>query len=204
MITKIMTVAMLVLLVGFGVAARPASADGLLIQRADFGPGMRPYFSEGVILPEVEIWGFGLANKETHDFEIGRTWRVLNEDHFSIYAGGYFAYWPDSEKSFFVPWVTASAQYKRVGFSMDIAAFVPFNGGPFVLYNNEAFLGYRVSDRLRLGVATSFWDESAFSTEVRFGPALKWKVGRDRSLNLRYLFGHDGNDRVRVQFNQGF
>lgn len=197
-----MTRFLALVLVAFGLLfAAPAHAQqNLFITRLDAGSGRTPGYSIGVITPYIEAWSFGNGT----DIELGHLWPVYKSKHSLVLLGGYAAVWPETEEYFFVPWLTAKYWDGRLRASLDIAGYLPFNGGPTALLVSDAFLGYQVTDRLTVGIGSGFFHTEDYFKNVPIGPSLKYQLNKRTSISARYLFEKDGDNTFRLQINHGF
>ncbi len=183
----------------------PVVKDSILLLRADFARGSAGFYTVGVIAPEIEVWVFGIrADHVPTDVEVGRLWLLWKGKHATLLGGAYLAGWPDAGQAFVIPWLSASAQYGKFGITADLAGYIPLNGGPWVFFSDEVFAGYAVAKTFKLGVATAFWEQDAFDVRPRVGPAVKWQVDATRAVQLRYLFGENGSNVLRLQYKQKF
>lgn len=190
-------------LLGLVLLAAPMAvqAGDALVTRVDAGVGRTPGYSIGYILADgPEFWSFANGS----DLEIGRLWSVYGSKHSFVLLGGYAALWPDADELFFVPWMSAGAWKGRIKASVDVAGYLPVNGGPTALLLSDAFVGYRVTGRVALGVGSGVFQVSDYLKGVPIGPSVKVAVDKRTNLQARYLFGESGQNSFRLQINRGF
>lgn len=178
------------------------AADGLVINRVDAVRTNSPGFTTGVVLFDsgLEFWSLGNGT----DLEVGKLWPVHQGRHTSLLAGGYLAYWPESEDYFVLPWLHGELFAGRLLLAADLATYIPVTGGPSALFSNEISLTYQPRPGLRVGLATAFWDEEGYDVTRRLGPTIKLNLGQKDKVEVRYLFGGDGNHAFRFQWNHLF
>lgn len=180
-----------------------ASADeALVINRVDANRGAGPSFTNGIVLFDsgLEFWSLGNGT----DLEVGKLWPIYQHKQVSLLAGGYVVYWPESEDYFLLPWLHGEASTGRLCLAADVAGYLPLTGGPSILFSNEVSLTYQPRKGLRLGLATAFWDQEGYDVTARLGPTVKLNLGSRDRVEIRYLFGENGNNNLRVQWNHRF
>lgn len=192
-----MRVCLLVVIVASVVVA-PVMGDVTVITRVDAARGNPAYFTGGVIVPEIEIWGFNIGTP-LEDYEVGRLYSVLESENVSILGGGYIAWWPHDEKWFVLPWVTVNAKVGEIKFHTDLSQYVPLNGGPDVFFSNETSLMTNVTDSTSVGVTAKWWRQARCSCAIIFGPIVKSKLSDKVSLTTQYCpWGGSAPDNFRL------
>lgn len=183
-------------------APATVSAGGKVFSRVDFFPGQPGSFTTGILLFDsgLEVWTFGNGS----DVELGKLWDVYHSKHVKVLAGGYVAYWPDTNQYFILPWLQGEVNSGRTQFKGSVSDYLPLNGGPNILYSNELALTYRPVKGIRLGVATAFWNQEGYQTTNRVGPKVEIDFGERDRLEVRHLLGRDGNNNTRVQWTHRF
>lgn len=180
----------------------PASAQGQVISRIDSYRGSSPSYTNAIIYPEFEVWLFTFPTQP--DIEVGRLWPVYQKDGLSLSAGGYGVWWPESQDWFIMPSIYALYEKGRWQASTDLMYYWPLTGGPSILFTDEAWVGYRVDKRLRIGLTGSFFLTEWGSLSAGIGPGVKLDIDKRTTLGVRYLFGVEGSDSIRVQINRSF
>ncbi len=174
--------ALLSVLVSF-VLVMPAFGQTTLIQRVDMSHGNQPYYTSAVLLSSGwELWGFGHTHAATRDLEVGKLLPVNKK----LLLGGYGVLWPDSGKAFAMPWATYNDKIGSAALNLNLAAYLPVNGGPTILFSDESSLVWFTRHQdWGVGAVASYWAEERISPMLRLGPTIRWSHG-DTSVKVNY------------------
>lgn len=189
--------------ISLALATTPANAQITTITRVDGMHGNQPTYTLGIMMPEIELWGFTFPSAP--DIEIGRLWRVYKHSDITLSAGVYGTYWTNPQQYFAEPWIHAELTRGKLGLTIDVASYLPLNGGPTVLYADEIFAGYKVSPQLTTGLASAFWSQSGTNTTWGVGPGIKYSPSKRDTIGVRYLFGgSDSTDSFRLEWRRNY
>jgi hypothetical protein len=166
--------------------ATSANAD-TLYYRTDSKDGQTTH-SYAVMTPTLEVWAFSPETKYS-DLEIGRLYQVKSPKATTLMLGGYYAIWPNQKQSFAVPYMLAKATVGRMHLAGTLGSYVPLNGGPNIIFSDEASALVNVDKKVQVGIATSFWTQDG-STTHRIGPKVSADIGEGYTVSLRYLQGN--------------
>jgi len=181
-------------------AATAANADTFLY-RTDSKAGTTTE-SYAVMTPTLEVWAFSPKTNGA-DLEVGRLYQVKSPKSTFLMVGGYYANWPNQKQSFAVPYLLAKATVGGVHLAGTLGTYVPLNGGPNIVFCDEASATVNVDKKVQVGLATSFWTQDG-STTHRIGPKVHADLGGGYAIDLRALHGPSVPDTFRMALTKSF
>lgn len=189
--------------VGLLLFAVSANAQTTAYTRFDGYRGSSPTYAIGVVRPELEFWAFTLPTFP--DLEIGKLFSVPAGKNFTVLAGGYAVSWPNAKQYFALPWVYAQASEGSTKLTVQLASYLPVNGGPTIFFSDESSVTYSLSKKLDAGVAAAFWNQPGSRLPLRFGPVIKAQLSKNVGLSARaLLFGGRAADSFRLELTTSF
>ncbi|OGD61136.1 hypothetical protein A3A71_00875 [Candidatus Berkelbacteria bacterium RIFCSPLOWO2_01_FULL_50_28] len=149
-----------------------------------------------------EVWAFGANNPKTLDLELGRLFPWGKK----VLVGGYVAVWPDSNRTFGIPFVMVNDKVLGGHLCLKLGCYLPLNGGPTILFSDESSLLWEAKKGLSWGPILSYVQVDGGKPIARLGLSLRLTKG-DETLELScqpvYLSG-DGETRFRIGITHRF
>jgi len=195
-------------------APKPAPKRNVLINWADFIHG-ETSLTIAVITPSIEFFALGY-NTRHKDLEVGKLFPVKGG---KFLVGGYLVSFPDTNKYFLLPWVVYNDKFGKAQLNVNLAQYVPLNGGPRIFFSTESSLVYPIGKKFELGISGSFARVNGGETPFSIGPTLRYKL-KNSILKINYqpfavnsplsVFGHRSSDlgavpsKVRLQVTSFF
>lgn len=148
----------------------------------------------------VGVYAF-YYNTKFPEYDLGQIKQIWAGKHAFLLGGGYLAYWPGSNQGnawFAQPWLIGGASVGKVDFHLGLGAYAPLNGGPTILFSNDASALYSATPTLRAGVGATYWNQTGSPAVLRYGPKVRLKLGSGYDLSMAaYIWGHhESNYRV--------
>lgn len=183
------------------VALAATTQAQTLLQRTDVSHSKKPYHVSAIFLKDGwELWAFGDTRRQSLDIEVGRSLWSNGAWSFS----GYGVVWPDSNKWFALPWVNYSSRLAGGALSANLAAYMPLNGGPKILFSDGSALIWRNTKGNGIGVSASYWGEEGMPASLRVGPQVELTVNKSH-IKLYYQFVYvkgSGKPGARLEVTQ--
>jgi hypothetical protein len=170
------------LVIAMAIVSQPAGAQTTLTQRVDMSREAKPYYTAGVVLENGwELWGFGYTHAQTADLEVGKLIPVGEK----LFLGGYGVLWPDSGKVYLLPWAVYTDRVLGGTLSLNLATYLPLNGGPRILFSDNSTLVWRDRRGNGIGLSGALWSQEGTKPTLRIGPQLEL-VYRATTLKVNY------------------
>lgn len=191
----------LALLAALVIGGTTATAqEGTLIHRIDMSRGSDPYHTTAIMTDRGwEFWAFGSNSYDLIDLEFGRLYPIGSK----LLVGGYAVYWPSSKKFFALPWATYSDQFLGGTATINMAAYLPVNGGPRILFSDSSSLMWQDKRGNAVGLSASYWQFDRDPATLRVGPAVSLRLNSTTTLKLSYQSAYligDGQPVGRAEF----
>lgn len=149
-----------------------------------------------------EVWAFGVNNPKTLDLELGRLFPLGKK----WLVGGYVAIWPESKKSFGIPFAMLNDRVLGGSLCLKLGYYLPLNGGPTILFSDESSLLWEAKKGVRWGPIVSYLQVDGGKPTARLGLSLRLTRGAstlELSCQPVYLSG-SGETRFRIGLTQRF
>lgn len=180
-----------------------AVAQRTLIHRIDMSRSNEPYHVTAILLDSGwEFWAFASTRSELLDLEVGRLYPLGKK----LLVGGYATYWPDSKEWFGIPWVSYNDSVAGGQLNVNLAAYIPLNGGPRILFSDETTLVWQ-SKTFNYGVVVSYWKFGDDTATIRLGSTFRFAVGKTTNLKINYqplFLAGQGQPNWRIELSQRF
>ena len=161
-------------------APTPAPKRNVLINWADFIDG-ETSLTAAVITPSIEFFALGY-NTNHKDLEIGKLFPIKGG---KFLVGGYAVVFPDTDKYFLLPWIVYNEKFGKARLNVNLAQYVPLNGGPRIFFSTDSSLVYPLGEKFELGLSTSFARVNGGETPFSLGPTLRYKL-KNNILKVNY------------------
>lgn len=195
--TRFYTVALMIVVTLMLAAA--AHAEGTFLQRVDMPRGGESHWTSAWLdASGWEGWVFSLPDFPI--YEAGRLFPVKTGDDTLLLVGGYGSWWQKTNQAFVEPF---AVYHKPLSdewtFEACGGAYVPLNGGPWVLYTNDVSVNHDLG-KVSVGIGANNWWQEGSSSTFGVGPKVKISGPAGSSLSLRYFWGLNGGvDTARVE-----
>lgn len=174
-----------------------------VVHRTDVVKGEKPYNVTGVITKQGwEFWAFGYTTPDALDLEFGHLY-VVGEDWL---LGGYLVWWPEQNKYFLLPWVTFQHQLAGGTVKLEVACYLPGNGGPTIFLVNELSWMTPIGDGFSAGPVAITTHPERTKWSVPVGLGVRYQKGAT-SVKFNWqpiTLGEKGPHQMRLEISQGF
>jgi len=175
--------------------ASTASAQVTTFHYVDFGRGMKPFDANAVFTKYGEFWSFG-----RNDLEYGRLWDAAKHGDRTLRLGGYVAYIRSTGKWYVLPWVYTGGSLAGGHYDVNLADYVPLNGGHHRLFSDDSSLMWGKNWKAGVSITGSLPEGGGASYGV--GPKVEKALTRGGItyvVSSRCEFMRDGQKVGRLQ-----
>lgn len=179
------------------LAAIAAHGDTLLISRIDGNEGAASTQTYGVVLPEFELWGFGVDGLAP-SYELGRLWPVGT----GVFVGGYASWWPHQGQLYLEPFVMFQRKVGDISLTSCQGIYIPLGDGQLAWFSADTSVTTEIAENMQAGVSAHWWHQEGYSA-IHFGPSVSVRTGKF-NLSGRYCPFGDSQATWRLEASTTF
>jgi hypothetical protein len=187
----------------FAQTSKPTESSWSLFQRVDFIEGSsQPAYSSGILTGKWELYYLAWNTRQQEVNLGGQLYRLSKQ----LVLNGYLTEYPKTGQLFMLPWLSYRDVLGSTKLSIDVAEYLPLNGGKYILYIPEASARWPVTSGLDFGVVASVTQVSDGPAPIRLGFTSRFRSGDyNFKLNIQPWSIHgEAPARVRFQVIKAF
>jgi hypothetical protein len=194
---------LLVATLAFAGTALARAQDNKFWTSSDFNRS--GFYNQNISLttPNFQVWAFGINKPEIDEINLGTT--VALEGG-KWYLSGYYVHLPAYKQQYFLPWLTYVDKIGDGWAVVNLAEYIPLNGGEFAFYSSESTVIWPVGQKLELGATASLYKGASVNDwPVLLGPIARYQLDTRNALTVRYQHGFGSREpRLRIELATKF